>query len=108
MALNLALRFILEVCALVSFSYWGFQSDKSFPIKLVLGIGTPLLIALIWGIFGSPSARIPLRGFARILLELFIFGLAAIALYASGKPILAMIFAFLVLINRIIMYIWDQ
>lgn len=108
MVLNLALRFILEVCALVSFSYWGFQSSKTFLFKFVLGIGTPLLIATIWAIFGSPAAPIPLQGIERMLLELFIFGLATIALYTSGKPALSIVFASFVIINRFLMHIWDQ
>jgi predicted negative regulator of RcsB-dependent stress response len=28
--LNLALGFILEVCALISFTYWGFQNSQGF------------------------------------------------------------------------------
>ena len=47
MAINLTLRFILEICALVSLSYWGFQSGQGILMKLGLGIGAPLLIAII-------------------------------------------------------------
>ena len=108
MGINLALRFILEVCALVAFAYWGFQSSQGIVMKFVLGIGTPLLIAIIWSVFGSPHAPIPAKGFQRILLELLIFGLAALALYASGKATLAMIYAITVLLNRILLYVWDQ
>jgi hypothetical protein len=45
---NLALRFILELCVLVALRYWGFQTGKGLFLKIVLGIGTPLLIAVIW------------------------------------------------------------
>ena len=77
-------------------------------MKLVLGIGSPLLIAIIWGVFGSPAAPIPFHGILRILLELLIFGLATLALYSSGKPTLAIIYAIFVVVNRILIYIWDQ
>ncbi|MFJ7744644.1 YrdB family protein [Peribacillus sp. NPDC097295] len=108
MVINIALRFILEVCALVFFTYWGFQSSQGILKKLVLGIGSPMLIAIIWGVFGSPAAPIPAQVFLRILLELLIFGLATLALYSSGKPTLAIIYAIIVVINLILLYIWDQ
>lgn len=106
--INIALRFFLEVCALGFFAYWGFQSSQSTLIKLGLGIGTPLLIAFIWGVFGSPAAPIPAKGFQRILLEMFIFGLATLALYSSGKTTLAIIYAITVILNRILIDLWDQ
>ena len=77
--IGIVLRFLLEVCALVIFAYWGFQSSQGIIMKLVLGIGSPFIIAIIWGVFGSPGAPIPVKGFQRILLEILIFGLATLA-----------------------------
>ena len=77
-------------------------------MKLVLGIGAPLLIATIWAVFGSPAAPIPAKGLLRILLELIIFGLAVFALYSTGKTTLAIIYAITVIINRILIALWDQ
>ena len=108
MGINIALRFILEVCALVSLAYWGFQSSQSILMKLALGIGSPLLIAIIWGVFGSPAAPIPVKGFQRLLLEILIFGLATFALYSSGKVTLAIIYAITVILNRILIGLWNQ
>lgn len=108
MVINLALRFLLEVCALISLSYWGFQSGQGILMKFGLGIGSPLLTAIIWGVFGSPKAPIPLQGFYRLLLELLIFVLAIVALYSLGKSTLATVFAIVVVINLILMSIWNQ
>lgn len=108
MVINIALRFILEVCALAFLAYWGFQSSQDLLIRLLLGIGLPLFIAILWGVFGSPAAPIPFKGFHRLLLELLIFGLAALALFFSGKPTLAIIYATTVLVNRFLIYLWDQ
>ncbi|WP_419958793.1 hypothetical protein [Psychrobacillus psychrotolerans] len=36
------------------------------------------------------------------------FGLAALALFFSGKPTLAIIYATTVLVNRFLIYLWDQ
>ena len=108
MVINIALRFILEVCALAFLAYWGFQSGQGILMKFVMGIGSPLLIAIIWGVFGSPAAPIPAKGFQRILLEILIFGLATLALYSSGNVTLAIIFAIIVIVNRILIDLWDQ
>ena len=85
MGINIALRFILEVCALVFLAYWGFQSSQSILMKLALGIGSPLLIAIIWGVLGSPAAPISVKGFQRLLLEILIFGINKIKATLSLK-----------------------
>ncbi|ADU29435.1 YrdB family protein [Evansella cellulosilytica] len=106
--MNLVLRFLLEVCAIVAVSYWGFVVGKGMVFKILLGIGTPLLIMIIWGLFGSPAAQIPLTGGYRLLLEIAIFGCAILALLAVSKSTLAFIFGALVIVNKILMYVWNQ
>ncbi|WP_431086024.1 DUF2568 domain-containing protein [Paenibacillus sp. 8b26] len=32
--LNLAVRFLLEVCGIVAFVYWGFKTGINVPIRL--------------------------------------------------------------------------
>ena len=54
---NLALRFFLEVAALVALSYWGFQAGSNDVAHWVLGIGAPLLAAVVWGLFIAPKSR---------------------------------------------------
>ncbi len=102
---NLTLSFLLELCILAALGYWGFRVGNGAFMKVVLGLGAPLLAALTWGTFEAPQAWIPLHDPWHLLVALAIFGLAAIALYAAGKPTLALIFAFLVVINQILMYV---
>lgn len=45
--LNLALRFVLELCALAALAYWGYQAGKGPISKIGLGASIPLLAALI-------------------------------------------------------------
>lgn len=40
---NLALRFLLELCALAALAYWGAQTGRGPVVKIGLGIGAPLL-----------------------------------------------------------------
>jgi hypothetical protein len=105
---NLALRFLLEICALLALGYWGFHTGKSLILKIVLGIGTPLMVAIVWGMFGSPGAPVKLSASFHLLLEFIIFGLPVVALYVAGKPGLSLVFGLTVVINRSLMYIWKQ
>ena len=41
---NLLLRFLLELCAV---GYWGFKTGSGIAAKIGLGIGAPLVIAVV-------------------------------------------------------------
>jgi hypothetical protein len=105
---NLALRFLLELCALAALGYWGFKIGKEPIAKIGLGIGAPLLAAVVWGTFVSPGAPVPLPVSLHLVLEVAIFGLAALALYAAGRPALAWALGLTFVINRTLMFVWGQ
>ena len=105
---NLVLRFLLELCALVALAYWGFQIGRGLTVKIGLGIGAPLLAAVVWGTLIAPNAAVHLPGLIPFVLGLVILGLAAVALAATGHPFLAVIFGAIVLINAALMLLWGQ
>ncbi len=88
--INLAIRFLLELCALVSLGLWGWRSGSGW-LRFVLAALVPIVAAVLWGVFAVPddpsrsgSAPIPVPGLLRLALELVFFGFAAWALYQSG------------------------
>jgi hypothetical protein len=114
---NLALRFILELCALAAIAYWGFQTGSGWLVKAVLGIGIPLIVAFAWGTFRVPNdpgkAPVPVPGWLRLLLELAVFWGAAASLAAAGRPSLAWALGLVVLVNYALLYdrlawLWRQ
>jgi hypothetical protein len=105
---NLALRFLLELCALVALGYWGIKTGSGALAKIALGIGTPLVAAVVWGVFVAPRAPVELPGVLVLLLQVLVFGSAAAGLAATGHRNLALVFAVVVLINAILMYVWGQ
>jgi len=107
-SINVGLRFILEICVLVAVGYWGFKSGTGTVLKMVVGIGLPLLLAFIWASFGAPGAGRQLQGGWRILLEVVIFGSGVVALFAAGKPYLAWVFGLVIVVNRVLMFVWKQ
>jgi hypothetical protein len=56
----------------------------------------------------APRASNPLREPWHLLLELLIFGLAIVALYAAGRPRLALAFGIVYTINVVLRYAWGQ
>jgi hypothetical protein len=105
---NLAQRFLLELCALGALGYWGFKTGNAIITKIVLGVGAPLVAAVVWGVFVSPQAPVQLPGLLVLVLQVLVFGSAAAALVATGHRTLALVFAVIVVINAVLMYVWGQ
>lgn len=106
--LNLAVRFLLELCMLAAVAFWGFKTQNNWLMKILLGIGLPVLIATLWGIFLAPKATHPLSGASFLILELILFATGALALFASGKPTLGWIYTVTVIVNKIFLAVWKQ
>ena len=105
---NLGLSFLLELCALAALAYWGFLVSSGPIMAVVLGVGAPLLMALVWGRFAAPASRTRLPMPALLVLKLAIFALAAAALAVAGQPVPAAVFAIVVVINLVLGRLWDQ
>jgi hypothetical protein len=105
---NLLLRFLLELCALGALGYWGFKTGGGLAAKIGLGIGAPLVAAIVWGVFVSPRATVHLPEIAVLILQVLVFGSAAAGLAATGHRTLALVFGAIVVINAVLMYVWGQ
>lgn len=106
--LNLAVRFLLELCMYAAVGYWGFKTHSSWVLKILFGIGLPVLMAVLWGTFLAPKATRPLSGASFLTLELILFASGAFALFASGKPNLGWIYTIVLVINKIVLTVLKQ
>jgi Protein of unknown function (DUF2568) len=106
--INLGIAFLLELCMLAALAYWGFQTGSSLFLKIVLGIGAPVLAVVIWARFMAPKSQTRLTGSSYLVLKLILFGAAAMALAAAGQTTLAIIFAVVAVINQILLMVWQQ
>jgi hypothetical protein len=70
----------------------------------VLGVGTPLVVAVVWGTLLSPQAPVQLPGLLVLVLQVLVFGSAAAGLVATSHRTLAIVFVVIVVINAILMY----
>jgi len=102
------LRFLLELFGLGALGYRGFKSGGGPVAKVGLGIGAPLVAAVVWGVFLSPRTAVPLPGFLVLMLQAVVFRATAADLVATGHRTLALVFGTIVMINAFLMYAWGQ
>ena len=105
--LNLALRFFLEIAALVCMGYWASGLGTGLR-RVLLVILIPLAAASLWGIFRVPNdpgkALVAVPGLMRLALEIAFFGFAVWSLQQSGQTKWAWIYGLIVLGHYLISY----
>jgi hypothetical protein len=108
--LNLALRFFLELIAIISFGIWGYhQSD--IGLRILLAVLLPAGFAVLWGVFavkGDPSrsgkAIVQTPGVIRLLLELALFGAATWMLLDLDYRRIALVFGIVVVLHYLLSF----
>ena len=106
---TLALRFLLELCALGALGYWGFKTGGGVLAKVGLGLGVPLAAAVVWGTFVAPKALLKVPGVVRLFIEMAVFASATGALYAAGNTRLAWALMMIYVVHRVILIVlWQR
>ena len=93
---------------LAAVAFWGFKTQNSWLMKILLGIGLPVVIAAIWGMFIAPKADHRLTGVPYYVLELILFSTGAFSLFAGGKPTLGWVYTITLIVNTILLAVWKQ
>lgn len=91
---NLAVRFALELCLFAVAAWWGADTGG-----IALAVAVPLAVAVVWGVFVSPKARVRVGEVGRALIEAALFLAGAVALLDLGHPALAAAFAAAALVS---------
>ncbi|MGS2613267.1 YrdB family protein [Micromonospora sp. LZ34] len=86
-ALGLLLLFVLELAVLVVGGWWGWTLDAGLLVRLGAAAGVPLLLAALWGVLGSPKARVPLRPAAKHAFQAAWFAVGGTLLALLGRPV---------------------
>jgi hypothetical protein len=105
-SINLLVAFLLELCLLVIFGFWGVHVSSSGIQKIILGASLPILLAVIWGIFLAPASSTRLHEPWLVIAKVIIFALATLALFSTGKLTLAIWFGVISMGNLILLYIY--
>jgi hypothetical protein len=108
--INLILRFLLEISALVAAGAWGWNQNEGW-LQFVLAIGIPIIFAVIWGLFAVPNdpsrsgnAPIVTHGAIRFAIEIGFFTFATWSLYDMGLNKVSLAFGVIVVLHYIISY----
>ena len=98
-AVNLGVRFLLELAMLVALGWLGGEIGSSVVVRVLLAITFPLVAAVVWGMFIAPKAPRRLSDPAKVLVELVLFAAAVVGLAVVGHPVLAGVFAVVLVVN---------
>ncbi|HEX4519337.1 MAG TPA: YrdB family protein [Gaiellaceae bacterium] len=102
-AVNLALRFLLELCLLAAFAYCAAGATGSTAANVVLAIGVPLAVGVVWGLFVAPRASRPLSTVPWVGLQIVLFGLGGLGLASRGEQTLGAILFVVAIANLAIL-----
>ena len=94
----------MEMWIAAAFAYWGYHSGQTTAMKILFAIGAPLIGFGFWGVVDfhqAGDAAEPLR----LIEELVISGLAAVALYVAGQPALAWGLGILSIVYHTLVYL---
>ena len=92
-ALNSTLRLLLELCALLALMYWGIHTGDTMAEGIVIGALAPGAAIFVWWKLVAPKSASWLTDTGRLLVEMAVFGLSALALAAADQALLAISFA---------------
>ena len=108
--INLAIRFLLEITALIAMGFWGWRQSEGW-FRYILALIIPILAAVVWGTFAVPndpsrsgSAPIPVPGLIRLVIELAIFLFAFWSLNNLELKVLSWVFGIIVIVHYITSY----
>jgi Protein of unknown function (DUF2568) len=102
-AVNLGVRFLLELAMLVALSWVGGEIGSSWWVSVLLAIAFPLIAAVLWGMFIAPKAPRRLTDPAKLLVELVLFAAAVVGLAVVGHPVLAAVLAVVFVVNTVVL-----
>ncbi len=89
----LAFRFLLELVTVAVLAWTGASAGGGTAVRVILAIGLPVVLTVIWAVMMAPSARRRLRDPARLAAELVLFLGSAAGLAIVGHVLAAASYA---------------
>jgi hypothetical protein len=93
----------MEAGVVAALAYWGVHTGDGAGMKLALGLGAPALGFGFWGVVDFHQAG-RLAEPLRLIQELVVSGIAALAAYAAGLPVAGIALAALSLVYHGLVY----
>jgi hypothetical protein len=106
--LNLALRFVLELCLVAAMGFIGYETFGQSVLRWLAAAVLVAATVAIWGYWIAPKAARQLKQPRRLLVEVVLFGSAAAGLALVGEQKVATEFAVAVACNEVLIMVWKQ
>ena len=99
---NDILRLVLELFAFVTLGIWGFLGWPLPWPGVLVGIAAPAFAILLWALFRSPKAVFGLDTFGKALVEIAVFGAAALAWWDLDLALIGLVFAVVATVSGVL------
>lgn len=99
---NDIVRLVLELFAFVTLGIWGFLGWPLPWPGVLVGIAAPAFAILLWALFRSPKAVFRLDTFGKALIEIAVFGAAALAWWDLGLGLVGLVFAIVATVSGVL------
>jgi len=103
-AINLALRFLLELSGLAALAFWGWSVAEP-PLRYALALGAPALLIVVWAMVVAPKADNPIPRPTRVVLGSLLLLGAAGMLALAGEPVVALVLALVIVANTVLLFV---
>lgn len=97
--LNLTLRFLVELGGVAALGYWGATTSSATLERVLLGLGAPVLLIVVWALVAAPKADNRLSPTQRDVIGTGLLLLAAGALAVAGEVQAAVAFGSVIVVN---------
>ncbi len=95
------IRAVVLVTAVASLALWGFAA-WALPWNIVVGIGAPIVVIIVWALFLSPRPVLRVHPFLRAAVELFIYVGVTIAWWSMGQALIGSAFALVAIVTGLL------
>ncbi len=98
----LAIRFLVELWGVIALGYVGANTGTDPGWRLVLGLGAPALLLVVWALLVAPKARNPVPHRLREVIGTALLVFVAAALAGAGQPGWGTALAALTIVDQIL------
>ena len=99
---NLAIRFLVELIGVGALAWSAYQAPLDGLARIVVTLGAPLVLVVVWAVIVAPNARNALSQLQRDAVGTGLLVLVALAIAVAGEPVAATVFGAVVIINWVL------
>lgn len=100
--LLLAIRFLAELAGIAALGFIGATVPSETVLRVVLGIGLPLALIVVWGLVVAPKAHNDLPQRVRQVIGTVLLVVVGVALALAGHPLWGIALAAVAIVDQLL------